>query len=159
MGRVSAVTRQRVEELKEEYGLTDRQARYVDIDLKEPDITTLDKAKLAGYTHGAAVKNGYFSLKRPKIIKAKKGELAKLAAQEKRREIYEANPKQFVENVFLEGAENPEITANQIKSAELLGKMQGIFVDRIEIDPGQSLRGKLFNDVVKIAKVSEETEE
>lgn len=159
MTRLSPETRTKIERLKEEYGITEKQARYVDIDLREPGLPLQTKAAIAGYPPSTSRKGNGSVVKSPNIKRTKEAELAKMAKLEANRQALDANPQQFIESVFLKGVDDPEITANQIKSAENLGKLRGLYVERIEIDPGQSMRGRLFTEIVKVAKVSEETEE
>ncbi len=159
MGNLSVATRQKIEELKEEYGITERQARYVKADLDYPELPRSQKAELAGYAPSAVKTQGYSRLKGTRIIKAKEGELAKMAKLEANRQALDANPQQFIESVFLKGVDDPEITANQIKSAENLGKLRGLYVERIEIDPGVALRSKYFTNLVNLANLSEEEED
>lgn len=159
MGRISAATMERFEELKSEYGLTEKQARYVQVDLEHPELSTRQKAKLAGYAPLVEKSSGGKVLKSATIIKAKQSELAKMAKLEANRQALDANPQQFIESVFLKGVDDPEITANQIKSAENLGKLRGLYVERIEIDPGVALRSKYFTNLTNFANLSEETED
>lgn len=159
MGRTAFANRARVEELKREYQLSEKQARYLDVDLREPALTTSEKARIAGYPEGSRVANGGARLRAPRIIKGKEAELAKMAKLEANRQALDANPQQFIESVFLKGVDDPEITANQIKSAENLGKLRGLYVERIEIDPGVALRSKYFTNLTNFANLSEEEED
>lgn len=158
MGNLSAATRARVEELKMEYGITEKQARYVDIDLRAPELPASRKALVAGYAPHVSSAKGGKVIKSTAIIKAKKGELAKQAKLAHEMAMYEANPQQYLKSKFLEHAHDPTIVANQTRALELVGKMDGAFIERIEIDPGRGLRGNLFGDFVKNANVSEEPE-
>lgn len=159
MGRTPVANRLRVEELKIEYGLSEKAARFVDIDLREPHLTTSEKARAAGYPENARVREGGKSLKTARIIKAKKGELAKMAKIAELQEVYDKDPRDFIKKQLLIGGTDETVTANQTKNFELLGKMDGLFVDRVEIDVGVQTRGRLFGNVLNIAKVSGETED
>lgn len=150
--------RAKVSELKERYGITDKQARYVEIDLEAPELPEFTKGKIAGYTAQSLKTDNMRVIKSPKIIKAKKAELAKRAKMAEELAMYEANPQQYLKSKFLEHAHDPTIVANQTRALELVGKMDGAFIERIEIDPGRGLRGNLFGDFVKKANVSEEPE-
>lgn len=158
MGNLSAKDRATVDELKEKYGLTEKQARYVDIELEAPHLPRTTKGRLAGYPVTTVTTDGYRVLKSPKIIKATKAELAKKAKMAEEMAMYEANPQQYLKAKFLEHAHDPTIVANQTRALELVGKMDGAFIERIEIDPGRGMRGNLFGDFVKKANVSEEPE-
>ena len=159
MTRLSPETRTKIERLKEEYGITEKQARYVDIDLREPQLPIQTKATLAGYPPSTSRKGNGSIVKSPNIKRTKEAELAKMAKLEANRQALDANPQQFIESVFLKGVDDPEITANQIKSAENLGKLRGLYVERIEIDPGVALRSKYFTNLTNFANLSEEEED
>lgn len=159
MTRLSPETRTKIERLKEEYGITEKQARYVQVDLEHPELPPYTKGKLAGYPEGSVRTANYKILKSPNIKRTKEAELAKMAKLEANRQALDANPQQFIESVFLKGVDDPEITANQIKSAENLGKLRGLYVERIEIDPGVALRSKYFTNLTNFANLSEETED
>lgn len=158
MGRHSAATLERIEELKEQYGLTDKQARYTAIKVEDPSIPNYTAGKMAGYPVGSVVAHSGNRLKSPRILKATKAELAKKAKMAEEMAMYEANPQQYLKAKFLEHAHDPTIVANQTRALELVGKMDGAFIERIEIDPGRGMRGNLFGDFVKKANVSEEPE-
>jgi len=159
MTRLSPETRTKIERLKEEYGITEKQARYVDIDLREPGLPLQTKAAIAGYPPSTSRKGNGSVVNSPNIKRTKQAELAKMAKLEANRQALDANPQQFIESVFLKGVDDPEITANQIKSAENLGKLRGLYVERIEIDPGVALRSKYFTNLVNLANLSEEEED
>lgn len=158
MGNLSLKDRAKISELKERYGITDKQARYVQIDLEAPELPEFTKGKIAGYTPTTLQTDNMRVIKSPKIIKAKKAELARMANIAEEVAKYEENPQQYLKTKFIEHAHDPTIVANQTRALELVGKMDGAFIERIEIDPGRGLRGNLFGDFVKKANVSEEPE-
>lgn len=159
MTRLSPETRTKIERLKEEYGITEKQARYVQVDLEHPELPEKNKSLIAGYAPSSHKSDGGRVLRSANIKRTKEAELAKMAKLEANRQALDANPQQFIESVFLKGVDDPEITANQIKSAENLGKLRGLYVERIEIDPGVALRSKYFTNLTNFANLSEEEED
>lgn len=142
MGRVAEKTRLRLEQLKQEYELSEKAARFVDATLEQPDAPILTRAKNAGYTKGGAVVNGYARLKTPKIRRAVTEEIRKRANVKEEMEKLKANPREYLTERFVEHAADPEIMPNQTRALELVGKMEGLFVERIEVDPGQHIRSQ-----------------
>lgn len=66
--------------------------------------------------------------------------------EETRRELDE-DPRGTLERKLLEHSERGEITPNQTRALELVGKIRGLFVERIEIDPGEFFRSKMGQDL------------
>lgn len=149
MGRVSFEMRQRLEQLKREYELSEKAARYVDVTLEEPAAPTLARARAAGYTEGSAISTGGKVLKTSKIVNAIKTETEKLAKAQQNIEEIKKDGRGWVKKTLALHAEDPEINPNQTRAVELIGKMEGAFIERIELDAGEHTRRRLAQDFLK----------
>lgn len=148
MGMTSAATRERVNNLKLEYDLSEKAARFVDVTLEAPELPTIARAKAAGYSTRSVTRGGYERLKSPKIKAAVVSETRKRANVKKEMEALKANPREYLGERFMEHAADPEIQPNQTRALELVGKLEGLFVERIEIDPGQNLRSQAASQYI-----------
>lgn len=149
--------------LMTKYGLTAKQAGYVYHTMLNPKEPVLARAGAAGYAIEGVKSNSYEALRGTKTVNA----LTDLA--ERRAEIERESGK-FVEEIKADArtairgelarhAKNPDIAPNQTRALELLGKMEGVFIERVELDAGPHTRARFADEVVdKLAKTSEETE-
>lgn len=128
--------------LQQEYNLSARQAAFVDITLEEPGLPRDTRGKLAGYPAKSTVSQGGRLLKSTKIKGAITSEAKKRANVKEEMEKLKANPREYLTERFVEHAADPEIMPNQTRALELVGKMEGLFVERIEVDPGQHIRSQ-----------------
>lgn len=140
MARHTASTKERIARLQQEYDLSARQAAFVDITVEEPTLPRDTRGKLAGYPATSTVSQGGRLLKSPKLKAAITEETRKRANIKEEMRALDSNPRQYLKERFLEHAADPYVEANQTRALELVGKMEGLFVERIEIDPGQNLR-------------------
>jgi hypothetical protein len=72
-------------------------------------------------------------------LNEKKGELLAKMAE---------NPKEAIRGELAGHAVDKEIAPNQTRAVELLGKLEGVFVEKIEIDPGEFLRSRFARDLL-----------
>lgn len=146
--------------LQQEYGLSAKQAAYAMKTIREPEKPVLARARDAGYSPRSVTTNGYERLKGTKLTKAMEGELAKQVEIKRKAEemslAIAKDPRAAIQNKLLEHSESPDITPNQTRALELVGKMNGVFVERFEIDPGQNLRLNMAGNF--LAKISQSQE-
>lgn len=152
MATITDQQRKTLEEIKEEYGLTEKQARFVDATVKAPDAPIMTRAINAGYSAGSVTPNGYARLKGPKIKKAIKGRIAKRANARVELQKMEADPRLYLKERFLEHAADEKITAVQHASLDALAKMEGLYTQKIEVDVGDKTRaawilGRIRQDI------------
>lgn len=126
--------------LREEFGLTRRQAAYVEIKTQGEANSDTDAAKRAGYSSSRMMSKVKES---SRVQNALKSEIEQRLKIERLREEYKRDPKNYVEGKLLQHSEDEKITPNQTRAVELLGKMNGAFIERIEIDAGEFLRSQL----------------
>lgn len=146
---VKAEVRQRLEELKQEYELSERAARFVDVTLQHPGTPMLTRARAAGYPATTANSASGRILKTPKIQKAVRSELEKQAKAEQALQEINKDGRGWVKKTLAHHAEDPDINPNQTRAVELIGKMEGAFIERIELDAGEHSRRRLAQDFLK----------
>lgn len=147
-GHMATVTREKELErsrLMTEYGLTRKQSAFVDETINGGHPSGNDAMKEAGYTSRSMVTKARRS---ERVIKATASELERKLKLEKLRVEYKKDPKNYVEGKLLAHSEDAEITPNQTRAVELLGKMNGAFIERIEIDAGEFLRSQLGRRII-----------
>lgn len=114
----------------------------------------------AGYNKGElTAPNPRRGLKSKKVVNAlteilKQKELVK-AEQAK----YKTDGRAYLQDKFIEHAHSPAITPNQTHALELVGKLDGHFVDRLEIDIGERTRqaaASRFIDTVLLPQPSQD---
>lgn len=148
MGRISASTRERVNQLKLDYELSEKAARFVDVTLEAPELPTSTRAKAAGYSVKGVQKSNYATLKRSSIKKAIVSETRKRANIKQEMQALKQNPREYLGERFMEHAADPDVQPNQTRALELVGKLEGLFVERIEVDPGQNLRSQAASQYI-----------
>lgn len=128
-----------------DHKLTDRQAAYVEIKTQGEANSDREAIYKAGYKSSAMATKVNRS---KRISVALTTELERKLKLEKLREEYKKDPKNYVEGKLLAHSEDAEITPNQTRAVELLGKMNGAFIERIEIDAGEFLRSQLGRRII-----------
>lgn len=128
-----------------EQDVTLRQARYVAarVHLDPPAHSEAEGVLIAGY----AARDTTTPKKSPKVQRALAAELARKAEiAEKAAQLKQAlaeNPRDAITSKLAEHAEDATIAPNQTRAVELLAKISGVMVERVEIDPGEFLRSRL----------------
>lgn len=144
--------------LMTQYGLTPKQAAYVAITFYNPEDSQDKRAKEAGYADNARGSGGGTLLQSASIVDAIKAEgLARKKKIDEFGKALEKDARGALAKKLQEHAEDATTTPNQTRAVELIGKIHGVFVDRVELDPGQHTRSRFmedFND--KLAGLSEE---
>lgn len=138
--RTKAGQRLHIERLKREHGLTEKQARFVDLSLEAPELPIAKKARAAGYSVKAAQNAGYKRLKTPRIIEAITLENKKTLEEEMKE--YDEDPRAFVKKSLLAHTRGEVVimAEHRLKALELMGKMTGEFKERQIIDIGEETR-------------------
>lgn len=156
-------TRLRLERMKEQYGLTEKQAQYVDLSVTEPKTSRLSRAKKAGYGTGVT-KKGYRVLKSTKLTTAIVGEVRRRGNIAVEMEEMRRNPREYLKTRFVENASDPTVTAVQHASLEAVAKLDGLFTQKIEVETGEKTRALWVLDRIRqqanitlLAQPSEET--
>ena len=142
------IKREDIGRLQAEYGLTGKQAAYV-LALASGKTESRDQARqVAGYESSAIVTQGEKSkeLQAAILAETRKNEEIARKVKEMQRGLDE-DPRGTLERKLLEHSERGEITPNQTRALELVGKIRGLFVERIEVDPGEFFRSKLGQDL------------
>lgn len=139
---MTTTDRQRIEleEIKADYGLTEKQARFVMATVEAPEAPMMTRAKNAGYSPGAVTPNGYSRLKQPKVKAATKAILQKRANLKLEMQKLEKDPRGYLKERFLENANDENITAVQHASLEAIAKLDGLYTQKIEVDMGEKTR-------------------
>lgn len=134
------------------YGVTAKQAGYLLATIANPQASASERARVAGYTENARTGDGGRVLKSDRVVKT----LA-LMTEEKARVKREAgelvqalasDPRSAIQNELSEHVKNPDITPNQTRALELLGKMHGTFIDRLELDAGPHTRTRYADEIL-----------
>lgn len=146
--------------MRDRYGLTVKQAKYALQVIKEPQMSDSERARRAGYSDGARTMDGGANLKAPKIGIATTTERALIEERAKSfSKAIDADARVAIQNKLTEHAENENITPNQTRAVELLGKMKGVFIERIELDAGEHTRARYADQMLNnLANDSGETE-
>lgn len=134
--------RQRIEleEIKAEYGLTEKQARFVQATVEAPEAPVLTRAINAGYHPTGVQKNAYKSLKGTRIKGAIKGQIVKRANLKVEMQKLESDPRGYLKERFIENASDPTITAVMHASLESVAKLEGLYTTKLEVDVGEKTR-------------------
>lgn len=125
-----------------EHDLTPRQARYVAIKTTEPisDSQAIARA-------GISARSTRLVRKSPRVSLAMEAELARKAEiaekAEKLKKSLAENPRDAITSKLAEHAEDATIAPNQTRAVELLAKISGVMVERVEIDAGEFLRSRM----------------
>ncbi len=162
MPRHNAAVRERVRRIKEEYRITEKQAALVDLNLQYPEMPQGEKILAAGYSPGSVKGGGAKVIHSDTVRYATMTEAQKKAVIDAEIQEMEKDPRGFLKKRLIDHAKDPTVTANQTHALELVGKLDGLFVERIEVDPGQNLRSSVAGDLISrkfLAKPSEEIEE
>lgn len=149
MARLTQAMRERVEQLKEQYGLTEKQATYASITLEAPELPATTRGTMAGYPYGSATAKGGKALKVPKVKNAIRSESEKMLKAEQALKEINRDGRGWVKKTLAQHAEDPDINPNQTRAVELIGKMEGAFIERIELDAGEHTRRRLAQDFLK----------
>lgn len=160
MPRHNAAVRERVRRIKEEYQITDKQAALVDLSLEYPEMPQGEKILAAGYSPGSVRGGGAKVIKSESVRYATLSEAEKRAVIERDTQEMERDPRGYLKKRLMDHARDPYVVANQTHALELVGKLDGLFVERIEVDPGQNIRASVASDLIArrfLAKPSEET--
>lgn len=131
--------------LMTQYGLTPKQAAYVAVTFYNPQDSQEKRAQAAGYAENAAA-NGE-TLKSEAMLEAIKAEgLARKRKIDEFSKALEKDARGALAKKLQEHAEDATTTPNQTRAVELIGKIHGVFVDRVELDPGQHTRSRFMED-------------
>lgn len=121
--------------------LTPRQAAYVEAKANDPLISMSEGMRRAGYPKNAVTRSDTRNpLKTAKVMDALREKLAKEKFIKTEVTKYKADGRGYLTEKFVEHAHAPLVTPNQTHALELLGKLDGLFVDRLEIDIGEKTR-------------------
>lgn len=134
--------------IKAEYRLTDKQA-----------------AAITAYIHGGArtlteatEQAGYRSSMQPTAMKQSKAVRAAMDEEAKRVERLgksvkefkarlEEDPRKAIKDKLVAHAEDERVTPNQTRAVEILAKIEGLMVERVEIDPGEFFRSSMGREL------------
>jgi hypothetical protein len=143
-----------------EYGLTSKQAAYVYQTLHFPEKTLEERGEAAGYDKGGLRSDGGRVLKSAGTLEAIKAEgLAIKQRSEALVEAIKTDARGAIRGELARHANSPDIAPNQTRALELLGKMEGVFIERVELDAGPHTRARFADEVIeKMANPSQETE-
>ncbi len=147
--RTKAGERLHIERLKREHGLTEKQARFVDMDLNAPELPMAKKARAAGYSVKAVKKSGYRTLRSPTIEAALTLENKKSLEDELRE--YDEDPRAFVKKNLLAHTRGEIVlmAEHRLKALELMGKMSGEFKEHQIIDVGEDTRRNMARKLLE----------
>lgn len=132
--------RLKLEEMKEAYGLTDKQARYVDVTVEEPGLPKTKRAVKAGYTRNNAISEGGKRLESAKIKRAIVGEVRKRGNVKLEMQEMAKDPRGYLKERFIENASDPTVTSVMHASLEAVAKLDGLFTQKVEIEAGEKTR-------------------
>lgn len=135
--------------MRDRYGLTPKQAAYAIQVIERPNASDSERARAAGFSDGARTHAGGAILKVPKIGKAVNTEREEI--ERRARSLVgaiETDARGAIRGELAKHAENPRIAPNQTRALELLGKMEGVFLDRLEIDPGEHTRSRFADELI-----------
>ena len=149
MARLTQAMRARVEELKEKYGLTEKQAMYASITLEAPELPATTRGTMAGYPYGSVIAQGGSRLKGPRITQAIKTESEKMLKAEEDLQEISKDGRGWVRKQLVYQLQDPDVNPNHIRLVELVGKHVGAFIERIELDAGEHTRRHLAQDFLK----------
>lgn len=138
----------RIVELRNKYGLTEKQARYVDVSLENPGTPQRTKGIMAGYSPTGVQRNGYEQLNATKVRGALSEEAEKRLAVSLKE--YDRNPRRWVLENLAKHAKG-ETSADesvQVRATELIGKMTGEFKDGVVVDIGEDTIRKMSRSVL-----------
>ena len=143
------------------YGITAKQAGFALATMANPHASETERARIAGYTDSARTGDGGRVIKSDSITKTLTAMTEERAEIERKsKELVRAiqsDARGAVRNKLAEHVNDPNITPNQTRSLELLGKMEGVFIERLEIDAGEHTRQRYAENLAQeSAKVSEE---
>ena len=144
--------REEIVNVMTKHGLTAKQAGYALATVAQPYASETERARIAGYADGSRTHDGGALLKSPKTVKA----ITELTAEKMRvkREAGEfvkalaSDARGAIQNELAEHAKNPNVTPNQTRAVELLGKMHGTFIDRLELDAGPHTRARYADEIL-----------
>lgn len=146
--------------LQTKYGLTPKQAAYALATLREPQKSIGERGREAGYSDGAIYGDGGRVLKSTEVGEAIEAERDALQRKiEAFGKAIATDPRLAIQNKLIEHTERFDVTANQTRATELLGKMHGVFIERVELDAGPHTRARFADEVLeKMTNVSQEKE-
>lgn len=130
--------------LQAQYKLNKRQAAFVKAITSGQMSSERQAAEQAGYKSTAVITKAKKSKRVQEALQSEAQRL--LAIREKADALVEnlnKDAKGTLEKKLAEHAEDPNVTPNQTRAVELLGKMRGAFIERIEIDPGEFFRSNM----------------
>lgn len=117
-------------------GLTTRQQRFIEVF----NGNVVESARLAGYSEQYALKQAHITLGRNRIIQQ--------AIQERERNRQEPliADREARQKFWSETMLNPEVEMqHRLKAAELLGRSEGDFMERLQVDSTIEVVGYLFD--------------
>ena len=132
--------RLRLEEMKSEYGLTEKQAKFVDVTVEHPELPATKRAAKAGYAKHVARTNGGRRLKVPAIQAAVTGEVRKRGNIKLEMQELAKDPRGYLKTRFVENASDPTVTSVMHASLEAVAKLDGLFTQKVEIEAGEKTR-------------------
>ena len=137
---MSTRKRLKIEEMKVEYGLTEKQARYVDESIEHPELPKSKRAARAGYGKLTAKTNGGRVLRSPTIKQAIVGEVRKRGNVKLEMQEMAKDPRGYLKERFIENAADPTVTSVMHASLEAVAKLDGLFTQKVEIEAGEKTR-------------------
>lgn len=131
------------------HGLTSRQAIYVKNIAIDGARSNREAVRRAGYASSEAVTKARKSARVQKALR-EEAERALALAQKKGELLAKIseNPKEAVKGELAMHAVDPDTAPNQTRAVELIGKLEGVFIEKIEIDPGEFMRSRFARDLM-----------
>lgn len=147
--RTKAGERLHIERLKREHGLTEKQARFVDLSLEAPELPISKRARAAGYGAKSVKARGYKTLRSATIEAALTLENKKSLEDELRE--YDEDPRAFVKKNLLAHTRGEIVlmAEHRLKALELMGKMSGEFKEHQIIDVGEDTRRNMARKLLE----------
>lgn len=144
--------REEIVNVMTKHGLTAKQAGYALATVAQPYASEQERAVAGGYAPTSHLSDGGRVLKSANTQRA----IAKMTAErvrvkEEAGEFVKAlasDARGAIQNELAEHAKNPNVTPNQTRAVELLGKMHGTFIDRLELDAGPHTRARYADEIL-----------
>lgn len=136
------------ERIRLEYGLTQKQAGAIAAYVYGGANSMRKAIEEAGYKSSEAATGLIASPKGSEALEAETRRKLELEQKTKRFQTeLEQDARGAIKKKLVEHAEDKEVTPNQTRAVELLAKLEGLMVERVEVDPGEFFRSKLGQDL------------
>lgn len=132
--------RLKLEEIKREYGLTEKQARYTEETLANPTASMSERARRAGYRKASITGDGGKVMKSDRVKRAIVAEVRKRGNVKLEMQEMAKDPRGYLKERFIENAADPTVTSVMHASLEAVAKLDGLFTQKVEIEAGEKTR-------------------